>query len=646
MARPPISAPCGSWRSVLSAAQVANQSLRLMQPTIAGGWNYWIEGRPAENGRCVLMRAQPDAAPEELTPAPYSVRSRAHEYGGGAYAIGEQEAWFVNDSDQQIYCLPLTSGAPRSLTVAADCRFADLTLDRRRSRLVCVCENHGVEQREPQNSLVSVAWRDGAVTTLAGGEDFYSSPALRPDGGQLAWLAWNHPRMPWEGCTLWLAELDAAGAPQNPRRIAGGPQESIFQPQYAPDGVLYFISDRSGFWNIYRYADGHTEAVAPAPMDYGFPQWNFGMSAYGFLSAQELLAARCCEGRWQLERIHMASGERAVLHQPYTQIEHLQVRDGRVIMLAAHAGAGPAILSGDGEEFRVLRRSTELALEPECISAAQAVSFETGGGDTAHAWYYPPRNPGYRIPDGERPPLMVKCHGGPTAMNGDALEPRIQYWTSRGFAVLDVNYRGSSGYGRAYRERLRGRWGVVDVEDCLAAARHLVARGLADPARLIVSGASAGGFTALACLAGHDFFRAGAVYYGLSDLETAMRDTHKFEAGYGDSLLGPWPESRPVYRARSPLYAAEQIRAPVIFFQGLRDRVVPPDQTARMAAALAAQHVPVACLTFPEEGHGFRRAATLTRTLEAELGFCARVFGFTPAEPLPPLIFEAPARAG
>lgn len=630
MNRVPRPTPCGTWSSPLSAAGIAESGVRPSQPRIAGEYVYWLENRPAENGRSVLVRAQLGEAPHALTPAPFSVRSRVHEYGGGAFAVAEDAVYFVNDADQQIYRQPAAGGPPQALTELPGCRFADLRVDELRRRVIAVCEDHCADERAPRNTLVAVSLRDGRIATLAAGHDFYSSPAFSPDGRQLAWLAWNVPLMPWDGCELWLAQLDADGLPAEPWQVAGGSQESIFQPQFAPDGTLHFVSDRDGFWNIYKYCAAIVHPLTRERMEHGFAQWNLGMSSYGFLAAGTMLAARIHDGISELVEI-APDGSATRIERGCTQIEHLHVGNHGCALLASSATQPQAVIVNRDGRFHRVSAATDI-LAADYISQPQFIRFPTTDGDTACGWYYPPRNPHCRVPSGEAPPLLVRCHGGPTAMNGNGLEPRIQFWTSRGFAVADVNYRGSSGFGRAYRQSLRGQWGIKDAEDCVAAARHLVARGFVDRDRIAITGSSAGGFTVLCALAFHDIFRAGAVYYGISELESAMRDTHKFEAHYADSLLGPWPEARAVYRARSPLYAASRIRCPVIFFQGLKDKVVPPDQTQRMVEALRANRLPVEYLSFADEGHGFRRRETLQRTLEAELAFYGRVFGFGPVQ--------------
>lgn len=626
MSRP---APGGSWASPLGIAAATAAQRRYLQPRLHRGAAYWLETRPEEGGRSVLVKSAAGHR-EDLTPRPYSVRSRVHEYGGGAYLPADGALYFCNDADQCLYALE--RGEMRRLTAPSMRRYADLALDARRQRLLCVCEEHGTD-KSVKNFLAAVSLMDGAVTPLVTDRDFVSSPTLSPDGRRLAWLAWDDPQMPWDGCELWLAELHTDGL-RNPRRLVGGPEESLFQPRWSPGGVLHFVSDRSGYWNLYKWTGERAKALCPDAADYGYAQWVFGMSSYGFLSEEAIAAVRVERGRSSLVRIE--DGKPVSMEAPCSHVEHLDAADGRLVFLGGTADRSMGILEGDGRGFMLLSEPG-LAVETVYLSRAEAVSFSTSGGKTAHAWYYPPVNPDYALLAGEAPPLILRCHGGPTAMNGDALEARIQFWTSRGFAVADLNYRGSTGYGRAYRRSLAGHWGVKDVEDCVHLLAHLAARGLADPRRAAVSGSSAGGYTALATLTFRDAFRGGSIQYGLSDLETAMRDTHKFEARYGDTLLGPWPAAREIYRQRSPLHAAERIRVPVLFFQGLKDTVVPPDQTASLVEVLKAQRVPVACLSFPEEGHGFRRAETLRAVLTAELAFYAYLFGFTPADAVPKL---------
>ncbi|HEY1773993.1 MAG TPA: prolyl oligopeptidase family serine peptidase [Gammaproteobacteria bacterium] len=622
--------PCGSWPSPLTVERAAGAQKRFLQPRVFGDAVYWLEGRPEEGGRTVLVR-HAEGRREDLTPRPFDVRTRAHEYGGGAYAISRDGVFFCNQADQCIY--RLRDGTTQRLTAPGTHRYADLVPDLGRDRLICVCEEL---EEKPRDYLAEVSLKDGTITPLAEGFDFYSSPALAPDGSAVAWLSWSHPQMPWDGCELWLAEIGPDGTLHEPRSIAGGNQESIFQPRWSPDGVLYFISDRTGYWNLYRYAGGDAHEACADAADYGYAQWLFGMSAYGFLDGGDLLAVRVEAGRSYPVRIEAGSGRRTPLTARYSHIEHLDAAAGRMVMLAGAADAAMGIVAWDGRDFETLSEPG-FVWAPEHLSRAEALRFPSSDGEEAHLWYYPPSHGDCCVPVAELPPLILRCHGGPTAMNGDALDPRVQFWTSRGFAFADLNYRGSTGFGRAYRRALDGAWGIRDVEDCVRAVTQMAALGKADWQRAAVSGSSAGGFTALAAVAFRQVFRACSVQYGISELETAMTDTHRFEARYGDTLLGPWPEAKDLYRARSPLHAAARIRAPVLFFQGLKDRVVLPDQTERMLKALRANQIPAACLTFAEEGHGFRRADTLRQVLSAELAFYSRVFGLAPADALPPL---------
>ena len=622
-------APCGSWASPLSVDRVTAAQHRFLQPRLSQGAVYWVESRPEENGRSVLVRSAGGKL-QDLTPPPYSVRSRVHEYGGGGYLLAGEMVFFCNDADQCLY--RLDAGIPSRLTAPGAWRFGDMLLDAPRRKLLCICEEHHPD-KSVKNFLAAVSLQDGAITPLITDRDFVSSLALSPDGSQLAWLAWDHPLMPWDGCELWVAELEGDRL-TNARRIAGGREESLFQPRWSPGGRLHFVSDRSGWWNLYRYADGGAEAICPDAADYGYAQWLLGMSSYGFLSETEIAAVRVDEGCSSLVRI--AAGKPIPIDSRYSHIEHLDAAAGRLVFLGGAPDAAMGVVESDCRMFRRLSVAG-FELAPDYLSRAEALSFPTSLGETAHAWYYPPANRDFRVPEGEVPPVIVRCHGGPTALNGNALDARIQFWTSRGFAVADLNYRGSTGYGRDYRKRLTGQWGVADVEDCVQLLARLTAKGLADPKRAAVSGSSAGGYTALATLTFKDAYRGGAIQYGLAELASAMRDTHKFEACYGDALLGPWPAAKQKYRERSPLYAADQVKVPVLFFQGLKDTVVLPDQTARMLKALKERSIPSTSLTFAEEGHGFRRAETLQAVLSAELAFYSYLFGFTPADSVPAL---------
>lgn len=639
-------APYGSWESPLSAEQVARDKIKLDQIAIEGDAVYWVEGRPAEEGRNVLMRWTPDGGVEDVTAAPYDVRSRVHEYGGGAFWVDGVIVYFVNFQDQRIYRLR-PEGDPEPLTPAGvDVYYADGIVDGRRQRLICVREDHTLAGEEPVNAVVSLALgggaQDGSGRVLVEGNDFYAAPRLSPDGNRLAWLTWNHPNMPWDGSELWVGSVDAAGGVADATLVAGGRAESVTQPVWSPDGDLFFVSDRTGWWNLYRWRDGWSGPVVQREAEFGVPQWVFGMSTYGVAADGRILSLYFDGGSWRLVALEPTTGDLTSLSTPYTEMARLETGEDFMAMVAASPSELPAVVRVDlkTQQVRVLRRAGDVPVDVDYLSIPEVVEFPTGTGETAHAYFYPPQNADYEAPAGEKPPLVVTSHGGPTSRYSSAFDLSVQYWTSRGIAVLNVNYRGSTGYGRAYRERLKGQWGVVDVEDCINGARYLAQRGLVDGRRLIIRGGSAGGYTTLCALAFHDFFAAGACYFGLSDLERFVDETHKFESRYLDSLIGPFPERQELYRQRSPLYHADQLSSPIIFFQGLEDEVVPPNQTELMVDALRQRGVPVAYLPFAHEQHGFRRAENIGRALEAELFFYGRILGFEPAGAIEPVAID------
>jgi dipeptidyl aminopeptidase/acylaminoacyl peptidase len=632
--------PYGSWRSPITSDLIVAKTLGLAEPRLLGTDDiYWIESRPTEQGRCVLLRTSADGSLHEVTPAPYCVRSRVHEYGGGAYLATANAVYFVNLCDQQIHVVEGTK-PPRVLTQAPQQRFADFAIDPGQRRLLAVCEDHGTPDQEPNNTLVSIDLASGTVSPLVTGADFFAAPRLSPDGRQLAWISWNHPNLPWDGTELWLAELDCTTWTLGERqRIAGGIDEAIIQPQWSPDGQLYFLSDRSGWWNLYCWSAGSIRAIAPMPAEFGAPPWVFGETHYAFLSPQQVVCACKVKGCSQLVLIDTETGASEILAVPYQSISSLQADADRAVFLAGSATEFPALVQYEFTTGRCtsLKSTTDLKLDPATIASPQTIEFPTTDQQSAFAFYYPPTNADTTGPAQELPPLLVLSHGGPTSATECVLKLAIQYWTSRGFAVLDVNYRGSSGYGRAYRNSLLGRWGKVDVEDCVNGALHLVRVGLVDGNRLAIRGGSAGGYTTLCALTFHSVFKAGASHYGVSDLEALAHDTHKFEARYLDRLVGPYPEQQALYRERSPIHAVDRLACPIIFFQGLDDRVVPPNQAESMVAALRAKKLPVAYLAFAGEQHGFRNAATIKRVLDAELYFYARVFKFALADAIEPV---------
>jgi dipeptidyl aminopeptidase/acylaminoacyl peptidase len=635
--------PYGSWRSPISAASIARGAIGLAEPEFSGEAVYWLELRPAEQGRYVVVRRRSDGDVSDAIPSGFNARTRVHEYGGGAYLVDGETVFFSNFEDQRIYRQD-PGGPPRPITpepnTPAALRYADARLSPDGRLIVCVHESHAGE--EVVNELVAIP-ADGSAPprTLTSGRDFYSFPRISPDGRSLAWTSWDHPRMPWDGTELWTAELSSEGELGEPALVAGGPEESVFQPEWSPNGTLHFVSDRSGWWNLYRRGDGKDEPLAPMEAEFGAPQWVFGLSTYAFLPDGRIACAYGSEGMPRLGLLEPGSGVVEELEAAYVPFGLPTLRSHRTLLtfVGASPTQPPAVVSLDAETgaLEVLARSMEQEIDRGYISVPRSLEFATEEGLSAHALFYPPVNKDIEAPEDERPPLIVISHGGPTAQADAGLDPRIQFWTSRGLAVVDVNYGGSTGYGRAYRERLRGRWGEVDTADCLNAARHLAEVGEVDGARLAIRGGSAGGYTTLCALAFHDLFATGASYYGVADAELLARHTHKFESRYLDALIGPYPEAAELYRARSPIHAADQVSCPVILFQGLEDEVVPPSQAEVMVAALERNGVPYAYLAFEGEQHGFRRAETIQRTLESELYFYSRILGFEPAERLEPV---------
>jgi dipeptidyl aminopeptidase/acylaminoacyl peptidase len=592
----------------------------------------------------VVVRRTPDGQTTDVTPPPFNVRTRVHEYGGGAFAVADGIVYFSNFEDQRLYRQE-PGGEPHPLTPELDLRYADGDVDRGRGRMVCVREDHTVAGQEATNTVVSLDLDDGGPgDVIVSGSDFYSTPRISPDGSRMAWLSWDHPNMPWDGTQLWTGELDAGGAIGERVRVAGGPDESIFQPEWSPDGSLYFVSDRSGWWNLYRWLDGEVESLCQMEAEFGAPQWGLGMRTYGFASAERIICSYTQRGVWHIADFDTGPRTLRPVPTPFTEI----TRAGMVVSSKGVVfGAGSPTMAASvmyhelaGGQTESLRRTSDAEVDDGYVSAPRSIEFPTERGLTAHAFFYPPKNRDYAAPEDKRPPLLVMSHGGPTGTTSSTLNLNVQYWTSRGIAVLDVNYGGSSGYGTEYRRRLNGQWGVVDIDDCVNGATYLVERGEVDGERLAIKGGSAGGYTTLSALTFRDVFKAGASYYGISDLEAMTRDTHKFESRYLDSMIGPYPERRDLYIERSPIHHTDGLSCPIILFQGLEDRVVPPNQAEMMVDAMRKKGLPVAYVPFEGEQHGFRRAENIKRALEAELYFYSRVFGFDLADPVEPVDIE------
>ena len=644
--------PYGSWKSPITADLIVAGTIGLGGLALDGNDVYWIEGRPSEGGRYVMVRRTPDGKTADVTPSPFNVRTRVHEYGGGAFTVKNGTIYFSNFADQRLYKqTPDSEPQPLTKESEGNLRYADYAIDLQRGRIICVCEDHTDGGHEPANTLVSINLDNSEdVQVIASGSDFYSSPCLSPDHSQLAWLSWNHPNMPWDGTQLWVAQIKEDGTLSEPQLVAGGVSESVFQPEWSPDGVLYFVSDRTDWWNFYRWQPNlgqggvwEVESLCAMEAEFGLPQWVFGMSTYAFESANRIICTYTQEGIWYLASLDTQTKQLEVIKTPYTDISSIHAVKGYAAFIAGSATEPTAIVQLDltNNQINVLKESTNLEVDPGYLSTPQAIAFPTENGLTAYAIFYPPQNQDYTAPPDEKPPLIVKSHGGPTAATSSAFNLKIQYWTSRGFAFVDVNYGGSTGYGRKYRQRLNDNWGIVDIDDCANAAKYLAQQGLVDGERLAIAGGSAGGYTTLAALTFRDVFQAGASYYGVSDLEVLAKETHKFESRYLDGLIGPYPERKDLYEQRSPIHFTQQLSCPVIFFQGLEDKVVPPHQAEMMVEALKAKGVPVAYVTYEGEQHGFRRAENIKRTLEGEFYFYSRVFGFQPAEVIEPVTIDS-----
>jgi dipeptidyl aminopeptidase/acylaminoacyl peptidase len=629
-----IIAPYGSWASPVTLDLITRQTITMHTLFGDGDALYWLEGRPDEGGRSSLMRWTPAGGKDEVTAAPINVRTRVYEYGGGAYHVSGGWVVYSDFRDDSVWVLP-PGESPRRIATAPGCRYADFRFDLPRRRVLAVREDHRNRPAiDPEMAIVALpvdpaaGMADGVV--LVSGPGFLAAPRLSPDGAKLAWVEWHHPNMPWDRTKLRLAELDAAGRQRLSVQVAGDLAESVLQPLFAPDGTLHFISDRTDWWNIYAWRDGAVVPVAPVTAEIGGPEWLLDQRYYDFLADGRIVCTV------------VEDGIRTAKLVEDTRFVPLDLGVTRGCPVPLGAGFAYRFMPPDGPEAIIYRDGiagpdTEIIaaagpalLGKSDISIGMPIRFKTSGGSLAHAFFYAPTNARFTSTDSELPPLLVISHGGPTAMSDNIFSLFIQWWTTRGFAVADVNYGGSTGYGRRYRQRLERQWGVVDVEDCIAAARYLTATGWVDPARIAIRGESAGGYTALAALAASDVFKAGASHFGITDPMLMALETHKFESRYLDKLIGPLPEADALYRQRSPLAQVDRITAPVIFFQGLDDKIVPPHQAEAMAEAMADRFLPVAYYAFAGEGHGFRKAETIRRVLDLELSFYGQIFGFTP----------------
>ena len=644
----------GSWPSPITTDLLTAGSVGLGEVSVDADDVYWVERRANEGGRAVLVRCGLGGGRcVDVTPAPFNVRSRVHEYGGAAYTVRDRVVVFANLEDRRLYLLDGRSahGEPTPLTPEGLFRYAAPELDLRHRRLIAIREDHTLPGREPVNTLVSLDLDGGNAEggrVIVTGSDFVSSPTLDADARRLAWITWNHPDMPWDRATLWVADVTSDGSLERARVVTDG-RDAVGQPRWAPDGRLFYVTEQTGWANI-TYLDpeaqGHGGAMLPPlALEFGLPGSSLGASDYDFTPDGSVVCSWWDGGVGHLGVLDPETGELAPVATPAVAFSSLAYAGDSVIVVATGALAPTAItrIRLEGAHIRsrtVLKSSTDTELDPAYLSAAETVSWHNSQGALVHGFFYVPTNADVAAHPDEQPPLLVLSHGGPSSLSSPGLSLEVQYWTSRGLAVLDVNYGGSTGFGRAYRERLRGQWGVVDVDDCATGAQRMVEEGRVDGGRVAIRGGSAGGYTTLCALTFTDVFKAGASHFGIGDLEALVRDTHKFESRYVDGLVGPYPEARQVYRDRSPIHHVDRLSSPMILLQGAEDEVVPPNQARSMADALRAKGLPVALLVFEGEGHGFRQRANISRALEAELYFYSRIFGFTPADALDPVTIE------
>jgi len=626
--------PFGSWPSKISAEMITRAAPGLNHLQSSGNTLFWVENRPWEAGRNVIMCQTFDGTIKDLLPARYSCNSKVHEYGGMAYTVSDQKLYFVNALDQRIYQLDLDfPSSPSPISPEGPFRFADLVVDTSNHRLIAVCEQH-TEGREPTNYIASIALdqEQPEVESLVSGADFYAYPCLSPDKTAICWIEWRHPHMPWDNTQLWQASLSGTRL-TNKYLVAGANQdEAVFQPQWSPDNLLYFVSDRDNWWNICRFREGHRERVLPMEAEFGAPLWQLGASTYDFIDSQTIGCTWTESGIWFAGFIDIPTQTLAKIDCYYSNMNSICTHHGNLFMMAGAPGLSTELISFSLDStLNKVYAPALLPIDNSELSEPESVFFPSANNQKVHAFFYPPANSHFRGHEDDLPLVIAICHGGPTGATHSSLNLKIQYWTNRGFAVVDINYRGSTGFGRHYRQGLVGAWGLADVEDTQYAIRYLASLGKIDPERCIIRGGSAGGYTVLSALTFTNTFKAGASLYGIGDLETLAKDTHKFESRYLESLIGPYPERKDIYIERSPINHIEGLNCPVIFLQGLEDKVVPPNQAEMMVNLLQSKGIKVAHVTFDDEGHGFRKADNIIRAMESELHFYQDVFNLIEA---------------
>ena len=630
--------PFGSWKSPITAKIAAEAGITFEDIRVDKNKLAWLEGRPYEDGRYVAVGRDINGKTKDLIPNGYNVRNAVHEYGGASYAIHDELLIFVNWDDQRLYKV-VNRSKPQVMT---DCpniprgeRYSDLFITSDGKWLFCVNESH-VEKGEPENKIIAISLENRSVNcTVVKGKDFYSSPRVSSDGTKLCWLEWDHPNMPWDGCELHVAVLQCNERVSIKTEIivAGGLNESVLQPEWAPAGGLYFITDISGWWNLSVWSGDDIKRVLVETKDYAGPAWRFGLSTYSFLSKNRV-ALRSSNGLKGEIKIIENSSDIVSLEVPHTEITYLVGDGDNLYYIGSSPGTLPEIvrLKLDGS-IKTIKKSSDIVFNKNFFSKPEQICFQTTENDVAYANYYPPTNPYFIGLENEKPPLLVLSHGGPTSSCTTALNlKQVQYFTSRGFAVVDVNYRGSTGFGKVYRDSLKGKWGVYDMDDCISAAHFLADKGLVDRARLIIKGGSAGGYTTINALTFRDDFAVGATYYGIADLSVFIEDTHKFESKYLESLIGPYSENKNLYYERSAINYTDQLSCPMIIFQGSEDKIVPPSQAEMLSNALKKKFIPYSYILFEGEQHGFRKSGNIIKSQEAELFFYGKMLGFTPSD--------------
>ena len=610
--------PYGFWPSTITSDYLTAQSVRYSELKLHADKIYWLENRPHEKGRSVLVCYENEAV-YELLPSSFSVRTRAQEYGGSCYCLAENIIYFVNDQDQAVYQFNQDTQQSQQISPNGPYRYADLMIDDKHQQLIAVREHYHDKNTHPLSEIIAINLHDHSLTIVVTGDDFYSNPQVSPCGNYFSYLSWNHPQMPWDGSCCYLSHLDAKGNIVSTQLIAGSTTESIFQPQWSPSGQLYFVSDRNNWWNIYAWDDNKIHCIHQMNAEFATPQWVFGMSTYGFLDDTKIFCCYTQNGQWNLAIINTNTRQFTSIENNFCDISGVVTNNHQAAFIATTATETNRIFLYKEGKINAITH-TKQNVKSADIAKVQPITFPTDNNETAYGFYYPPTNSLYSM-DNKKPPLIILCHGGPTGACETGFNPKIQFWTSRGFAVIDVNYHGSTGYGKQYRDSLKNNWGIKDVADVCRAAEYAISQHWADPHNIIIRGSSAGGFTVLAALTFSDTFSLGCSLYGIGDLEALAKDTHKFEAHYLDQLIGPYPEAKNTYQQRSPIHHTEKLNCPVIFFQGLKDKVVPPDQAEAMVKALQKKNIAVEYITFAEEGHGFRQADNIKILYEKELAF-------------------------